>query len=143
MTTTATETNQLNGEAAAHIFIPLANELPVKEALHKALTTAGYASLPADPQQAHIADYLERVFGDIEGRVDGWLITSISADDYEVLTKHVAPALVGLVQSDPSEDSSLVYPHVSFAFDAVEFNTAFVLWQVWDITSGGVEVEMV
>lgn len=139
METTTTENRQLNGKTTAHIFVPLESELPVKEALHKALTAAGYDALPADPQQAHISDYLERVFGDIEGRADGWLITSIDADDYKVLTEHVAPALVGLVQSDPSEDCLLVYPCMAFGLDAGKYD----VWQVWDITSGGVEVDLV
>lgn len=133
---TATSTRELTGDTGTHIFIPLENELPVKEALHKALTAAGYDALPADPQQAHIADYLERVFGDIEGRADGWLITSIEADDYKVLTEHIAPALCGLVTIDPADNWEVANPYI--AFEVADGDRT--LWEDWDMTPDGVQV---
>lgn len=133
---TATRARELTGDTSAHIFIPLANEQAVKEALHKALSAAEYDALPADPQQAHIADYLERVFGDIEGRADGWLITSIDADDYKVLTERIAPALCGLVTIDPADDWEVTNPYIAFEVT----NGDRTLWEDWDITPGRVQV---
>lgn len=136
MTTPITiEGYELTGEVSAHIFIPYEKEEATKEALHTALTRAGYDSLPANPQQAHIRVYLEQVFGAIREKADGWLISAISLNDYKVLTQHVAPALCGLAELMPGEEDSIAEPYIAFEID-------LGIWEFWEMTSGGVKREI-
>lgn len=132
---TTIEGYELTGEVSAHIFIPYEKEQATKEALHTALTKAGYKSLPADPQQAHITDYLERVFGAARERAGGWLISAISLNDYKVLTQHVTPALCGLAELMPGEEDSIAEPYIAFEID-------LGIWEFWEMTSGGVKREI-
>ena len=146
---TTIEGYELTGEVSAHIFIPYEKEQATKEALHTALTKAGYKSLPADPQQAHITDYLERVFGAARERAGGWLISAISLNDYKVLTQHVTPALCGLAELIfkkagidcglaelmPGEEDSIAEPYIAFEID-------LGIWEFWEMTSGGVKREI-
>lgn len=132
---TTVEGYELTGEVSAHIFIPYEKEQATKDALHTALTKAGYKSLPTDPQQAHITDYFEQVFGAARERADGWLISAISLNDYKVLTQHVTPALCGLAELMPGEEDSIAEPYIAFEID-------LGIWEFWEMTSGDVKREI-
>lgn len=131
--TKTTYTRELTGDTGAHIFVPLSKGKDVKKALHTALSAAGHGQLPQDPSKAHITAYLGLVFEDVDPWEDGWLINSISADNYQVLTEHVAPALCGLVTTDPADDWQVENPYIAFEFADGDQ----IIWEDWDMTAGG------